>query len=65
METLTLAALATWLIAGLGACALVSNSTARLVAAVRAISIDEHVEIWLTGSAVLFVLSFVARWIGA
>jgi len=65
METLTLLALATWLVCGLAACALVSNSTARLVAAVRAISIDEHVEIWLTGSAVLFVLSFVARWIGA
>ena len=65
METLTLLAIAVWLICGLAACTLVSNSTARLVAAVRAISIDEHVEIWLTGSAVLFVLSFVARWIGA
>ena len=65
MEILTLAALAVWLICGLAACALVSNSTARLTAAVRSIGIDEHVEIWLTGSTVLFALSFVARWIGA
>ena len=65
MEILANNSLAVWLICGLAACALVSKSTARLVATVRAISIDEHVEIWLTGSAVLFALSFVVRWIGA
>jgi len=65
MEILANNALAIWLIAGLGACVLISSWTVRFIAVMCSISIDEHVEIWLTGSAVLFVLSFVARWIGA